>query len=131
MKYGKATLPSPSPNNIYCRPVSFPQSFSGSGAVRVLASVSHGDESSIVHDSAVVWTKKVTAQSFELCMMESGEGTNGTGVVNWLAFQATPSGALAGTASVGLFTSSTKCTRVNFAQVSPVMQWSLHVEIYL
>ena len=83
----------------------------------MLASVSHGEKPSGVHDSAVVWTKAVTGRSFGLCMMESGEGMNGTAIVNWVAFQTTPSGILAGSASFSLFTSGTKCTRINFAQV--------------
>ena len=106
-----------SPHNVYCRTVNYPQSFSGSGKVHVLASVSHGEKPSGVHDSAVVWTKAVTGRSFGLCMMESGEGMNGTAIVNWVAFQTTPSGILAGSASFSLFTSGTKCTRINFAQV--------------
>ena len=83
----------------------------------MLASVSHGEKPSGVHDSAVVWTKGVTGRSFGLCMMESGEGMNGTAIVNWVSFQTTPSGILAGSASFSLFTSGTKCTRINFAQV--------------
>ena len=50
-------------------------------------------------------------------MLESGLGTNGSVVVNWVAFRGTPSGALDGTASFSAFTSGTQCNRVDFAQV--------------
>ena len=50
-------------------------------------------------------------------MLESGLGTNGSVVVNWVALRGTPSGALDGTASFNAFTSGTQCERVDFAQV--------------
>ena len=91
--------------------------FSSSSNIRVLASISHENKSLSVHDSAVVWTTDVTQNSFRICVLESGLGTNGSAVVNWIAFRGTPSGALDGTASFNSFTSGTKCERVDFAQV--------------
>jgi len=96
--------------------VQYPQVFSGSRNIRVLASISHGTKSPSVHDSSVLWTSEVTQNSFRVCVLESGLGSNGSIIVNWVAFRGTPSGALDGTASVIAFTSGTKCERVNFAQ---------------
>jgi len=102
---------------LYCTNVQYPRSFSSSRSVRVLASISHGKELLSVHNSAVVWTSDVTQSSFRVCLLESGLGTNGSTVVNWIAFRGTPSGMLDGAASFSTFTSGTKCARVNFAQV--------------
>ena len=102
---------------LYCTTVQYPRAFSSSRNVRVLASISHGKESLSVHDSAVVWTSDVTQRSFRVCLLESGLATNVSSIVNWIAFRGTPSGMLDGAASFSAFTSGTKCTRVNFAQV--------------
>ena len=102
---------------LYCTTVQYPLAFSSSVNVRVLASTSHGQESLRVHDSAVVWTSDVTQSSFRVCVLESGLGTNGSAIVNWIAFRGTPSGMLDGAASFSTFTSGTKCERVDFAQV--------------
>ena len=59
----------------------------------------------------------MTQNSFRICVLESGLGTNGSAVVNWIAFRGTPSGALDGAASFNAFTSGTKCERVDFVQV--------------
>ena len=59
----------------------------------------------------------MTQNNFRVCVLESGLGSNGSIVVNWVAFRGTPSGALDGTASFNAFTSGTQCERVDFAQV--------------
>ena len=74
----------------------------------VLASISHGKESLSVHDSAVVWTSDVTQSSFRVCVLESGLGTNGSAIVNWIAFRGATSGMLDGIASFSTFTNETK-----------------------
>ena len=105
------------PDLLYCTTVQYPGAFSSSRNVRVIASVSHEKDSVRVHDSAVVWTSDVTQRSFRVCVLESGPGTNGSAVVNWIAFRGAPSGMLDGAASFSTFTSGTKCERVNFPQV--------------
>ena len=117
LQHGKVNFTVVSPSLLHCRAVQYPQVFSSSSNIRVLASISHENESSSVHDSAVVWTTDVTQNSFRICVLESGLGTNGSAVVNWIAFRGTPSGALDGAASFNAFTSGTKCERVDFAQV--------------
>ena len=114
---GKVNFTVADPSFSYCTTVQYPRAFSNSRNVRVLASISHGEVSSTVHDSAVVWTSDVTQSSFRICLLESGLGTNGSSIVNWIAFRGTPSGMLDGAASFNTFTSGTKCERVNFAQV--------------
>ncbi|KAL9984798.1 hypothetical protein ACROYT_G007133 [Oculina patagonica] len=114
---GKVNFTVANPDLLYCTTVQYARTFSSSRNVRVLASISHGKESASVHDSAVVWTSDVTQRSFRVCVLESGLGTNGSSIVNWITFRGTPSGMLDGTASFSTFTSGTKCERVNFAQV--------------
>ena len=114
---GKANFTVASEDFLYCTTVQYPRAFSSSRNVRVLVSISHGKESLSVHDSAAVWTSDVTQSSFRVCLLESGLGTNGSSIVNWIAFRGTPSGMLDGAASFSTFTSGTKCARVNFAQV--------------
>ncbi|KAJ7379180.1 hypothetical protein OS493_017679 [Desmophyllum pertusum] len=115
---GKVNFTVAYPDSLYCTTVQYPRAFYSSRNVRVLASISHEKESPGVHDSAVVWTSDVTQSSFRVCVLESGLGTNGSTVVNWMAFRGTPSGMLDGAASFSTFTSGTKCERVDFAQVS-------------
>ena len=117
LQHGTVNFTVVSPSLLNCRTVQYPQAFSSSSNIRVLASISHENETLSVHDSAVVWTTDVTQNSFRICVLESGLGTNGSAVVNWIAFRGTPSGALDGAASFNAFTSGTKCDRVDFAQV--------------
>ena len=115
---GKVNFTVAYPDFLYCTTVQYTRAFSSSRNVRVLASISHGNEYASVHDSAVVWTSDVTQSSFRVCVLESGLGTNGSAIVNWIAFRGTPSGMLDGAASLSAFTSGTECERVNFAQVN-------------
>ena len=105
-------------SNTRCHDVVFPERFSGSAKVRVVASISHVGTPPSVHGSAVVWTADVTSSGFEVCVMESGAAANTAITVNWVALQSTSGGASGGTASVGRFTSRTKCTKINFGKVS-------------
>ena len=107
-----------SPGLLHCSTVQYPSVFSSSANIRGFVSIGHEDKTSnSVHDSAVVWTTGVTRSNFRVCVLESGPGTNGSFVVNWIAFHGRPSGALDGTASFSTFTSRTKCQRIDFIQV--------------
>ena len=114
---GKINFTASYPDLLYCTNVQFPRAFSSSRNVRVIASIGYESNTRSVHDSAVVWTSDVTQNSFRVCALESGLGTNGSAVVNWIAFRGAPSGMLDGTASFSAFTSGTKCERVTFVQV--------------
>ncbi|XP_022809623.1 uncharacterized protein LOC111346613 [Stylophora pistillata] len=113
---GKINFTAYYPDLLYCTNVQFPRAFSSSRNVRVITSISYESNTGSVHDSAVVWTSDVAQSSFRVCVLESGPGTNGSAVVNWIAFRSAPSGILDGTASLSAFTSGTKCERVTFAQ---------------
>ncbi len=58
--------------------------------MQVHVSLSHGEEFSRVHSPAAMWVQSVTTRGFEVCIRETGIGTNGTGIINWLAFQDHP-----------------------------------------
>ncbi|XP_015762016.1 PREDICTED: uncharacterized protein LOC107341108 [Acropora digitifera] len=114
---GKANVTRSSQGFLHCSIVQYPRAFSSSANIRVLASPVHKDGHTVsVHDSAVVWTAEVTQYNFRVCVLESGPGTNGSFVVNWIAFRTAPSGVLHGTASLSTFTSGTKCQRIDFVQ---------------
>ncbi|XP_031571637.1 uncharacterized protein LOC116305805 [Actinia tenebrosa] len=114
LQKGKIQLSSSHQNKIQCRSVTFPTTFNGSGVVHVIVSLNYGEKFSRVHDSAVAWTENISPTGFDVCIVVSGDGANGNSVVNWMAFQNPQSNMVSGRAAVGLFTSDTKCTRVNF-----------------
>ena len=116
LQHGKVNFTVSHLDLFHCAAVQYPQVFSSSGNIRVLASISYENEPPSVHDSAVVWTTEVTQNNFRVCVLESGIGTNGF-VVNWTAFNGISSSALDGAASFNTFTSGTQCERVDFAQV--------------
>ena len=65
-----------------------------------------------------MWVQSVTTGGFEVCTRETGVGTNGTGVVNWLAFQAHPQ-IIQGAVTIDeVWTTQAKCNKVVFKQVS-------------
>lgn len=84
----------------------------------MIVSLSYGEKFSKIHSSAVAWTERITYSKFDVCVEESGEGTNGSSVVNWIAYQTSPINTVTGRAAVNLFTTGTKCQRVNFPSVS-------------
>ncbi|PFX13619.1 RNA-directed DNA polymerase from mobile element jockey [Stylophora pistillata] len=122
---GKINFTASYPDLLYCTNVQFPRAFSSSRNVRVITSISYESNTRSVHDSAAVWTSDLTQSSFRVCVLESGPGTNGSAVVNWIAFRSAPSGMLDGTASFSAFTSGTKCERVTFAQILILASMSL------
>ncbi|XP_068746586.1 uncharacterized protein [Montipora capricornis] len=100
----------------HCKLVIFARAYSNSLNIRVLASISHEEDRNRVYDAAVVWTANVTSRNFRICVLESGLGTNGAVIVNWVSFQGEPKGALVGTVSFKTFTSGTQCSRVGFSR---------------
>lgn len=81
-------------------------------------SLSHGEEFSRVHSPSAMWVQSVTTRGFRVCTRETGVGTNGTGVVNWLALER-HSQIIQGTVTIdGVWTTQKKCNKVTFKQVS-------------
>ena len=83
-------------------------------------SISHGETFARVHSPAAVWIQSVSARGFEVCARETGTGTNGTGIINWLAFQDQPQMAQGSVTLKGIWTTETKCHKVMFKQVRPL-----------
>ncbi|XP_067020360.1 uncharacterized protein [Acropora muricata] len=113
---GKFNFTNTYPSLHHCSIKQFPEAYPDALNIRVLASISHKIDPMNVHDPSVVWTSNITRTNFKICVLESGIGTNGSVIVNWVSFRGTPTGALTGTASFSPFTSGTKCTRVDFAK---------------
>ena len=82
-------------------------------------SLSHDEENSRVHPPAAMWVESVTTRGFEVCARESGIGTNGTGIINWLAFQDQPQITHGSVNFDGIWTTETKCETVTFSQARP------------
>ena len=80
-------------------------------------SLSHGEQFSRVHSPAAMWVQSVTARGFEVCARESGIGSNGTGIINWLAFQDHTQMSRGSVTFNGIWTTKTKCDKVTFSQV--------------
>ena len=79
--------------------------------------LSHGEQLSRVHSPSAVWVQSVTTRGFEVCARESGIGSNGTGIINWLAFQDHPQMIHGSVTFDGIWTTETKCDKVTFSQV--------------
>ncbi|KAL9962239.1 hypothetical protein ACROYT_G031321 [Oculina patagonica] len=99
-----------------CTNVAFPYTFSGSGKVQVHVTLSHGEQFSRVHSPSAVWVQSVSTRGFEMCARESGFGSNGTGIINWLAFQDQPQMTHGSVTFNGIWTTQSKCEKVTFSQ---------------
>ncbi|PFX15382.1 Fibrillin-1 [Stylophora pistillata] len=84
--------------------------------VNVNVTVSNGEKFSRVHSPSAVWVQSVTARGFKVCARESGIGSNGTGVINWLAFQDHPQMTRGSIIFDGIWTTETKCEKVTYLQ---------------
>ena len=79
--------------------------------------VSHGEMFSRVHSPAAMWLQSVSTLGFKVCSRESGIGSDGTGIINWLAFQDHPKITHGRATFDGIWTTETKCDKVTFSQV--------------
>ena len=80
-------------------------------------SLSHGEKFSRVHSPSALWIQSLSTRGFELCARETGIGSNGTGVINWFAFQDQPQITHGSITFSGIWTTETKCDKVTFSQV--------------
>ena len=85
--------------------------------VQVHVSLSHGEEFSRVHSPSAMWVQAVSTRGFEVCARESGIGSNGTGIINWLAFQDQPQMTHGSVTFNGIWTTESKCDKITFLQV--------------
>ena len=97
--------------------MSFSNSFTGGTPVRVFVSVNHGNESSEIHSTTLVWVEDVTTSRFRACVVRGDQGFDGNITVDWLAFQGSQSGVEHGETRFTIFTTCTKCKTVTFYQV--------------
>ena len=98
--------------------MSFSNSFTSGTPVRVFVSVNHGNESSEIHNTSLVWVEDVTTSRFRACVVRGDQGFDGNITVDWLAFQGSQSGVEHGETRFTLFTTGTKCKTVTFYQVT-------------
>ena len=98
--------------------MSFSNSFTSGTPVRVFVSVNHGNESSEIHNTSLVWVEDVTRSRFRACVVRGHQGSDGNITVDWLAFQGSQSGVEHGETRFTLFTTGTKCKTVTFYQVT-------------
>ena len=85
--------------------------------IRVLVSLSHGGKFSSVHSPAALWINSISKRGFEVCAREAGAGSNGTGIINWVAFQDQPQVTSGSRAFGGMWTTEAKCDKVAFKKV--------------
>ena len=86
--------------------------------VHVHVSLSHGENFSRVHSPAALWVHSVSTRGFEVCAREAGAGSNGTGIINWMAFHDQPQVSSGSITFGGTWTTETKCDKVTFKKVS-------------
>ena len=97
--------------------MSFRNSFTSGTPVRVFVSVNHGNESSEIHNTSLVWVEDVTTSRFRACVVRGDQGSDGNITIDWFAFQGSQSGVEHGETRFTLFTTGTKCRKVTFYQV--------------
>ncbi|XP_078383748.1 uncharacterized protein LOC144666226 [Oculina patagonica] len=115
-KAGKDNVTTTTPGLFACKKISFQYPFYGGQQVKVFTSVSHTLTSPTPRSGAAIWVEDVTANGFTVCVVEYGQGSNGTIEVNWIALKTGPPGSQLGTASLNPWTVGTKCKRIVFKQ---------------
>ena len=106
------------PSLFACKKVTFEEPFTGRDEIKVLASTSHAVKSPSYGSGAAVWVESANKKGFTVCVLEFGDGSNGTAQVNWIALQSAPHGSQFGTTSFNPWTAGTECKRVAFQKVS-------------
>ena len=116
-KTGKDNITTITPGLFACKNITFRNPFHGGQEVKVLASVGHIVKSSTPRNGAAIWVEDVSASGFTVCVVEYGQGSNGTTEVHWIALKSARPGSQLGTASLDPWTTGTKCKRIVFKQV--------------
>ena len=80
-------------------------------------SLSHGEDFSRVHSPSALWIQSVSTRGFQVCARAADIGSNGTGIINWLAFQDQPQMTRGSVTFSGIWTTESKCDKVTFSQV--------------
>ncbi|KAL9961983.1 hypothetical protein ACROYT_G031033 [Oculina patagonica] len=114
LKAGKDNVTATAPWLFSCKNISFDKSYPAGRQVYVFASVSHSVKSPTPRNGAAVWVENVTARRFTVCVLEFGDGSNGTTEINWIAMQTVPRGSQLGTAFLRAWNAKTKCQKIYF-----------------
>ena len=111
---------------VQCKTVSYtsPQ-FLSQYEVHVQASINYydsGPNSTFVHDAAVTWTEKINIANFTVCALKAGRNDRvtpdgGRTFVDYIAYQGSPSGAVAGEEVINNWWDGTTCKMVSLPQV--------------
>ena len=105
------------PGLFACKKVSFAERFKGGEGIKVLASKSHSIKGPNCGNGAALWIESATKTGFTVCVLEYGDGSNGTTEVNWIALQSAPVGSQLGTTSINSWTTGTECKKIAFQKV--------------
>ena len=117
LKAGKANVTTTTPGLFSCKKIFFDESFLSGQQVKVLASVGHSVKSPTPRSGAAIWVENAELSGFSVCVVEYGQGSNGTTEANWIALQSAPPESQLGTASLNVWTTGTKCKKIDFQQV--------------
>ena len=110
-------MTTPAPGLFACKKISFQYPFYGGQQVKVFASVGHAVRSPSHRYGAAIWVESVSISGFTACVLEFGDGSNGTAEVNWVALQSTPPQSQLGTSSLKTWTTGTECQKIDFQKV--------------
>lgn len=105
------------PGLFACKKILFNESFYSGQEIKILASVGHSMKSTIPRSGGAVWVEDLKLSGFTACVVEYGEGSNGTTEVNWIALQTGFFGSQVESASLNTWTTGTKCKKIDFQEV--------------
>ena len=117
LKAGKDNVTTNTPGLFGCKKIFFQHPFHGGQRIKVFASFGHTVGSPTHRYGAAVWIEDVSKGGFTVCVLEFGEGSNGSAEVNWIALQSVPPGSQLGTVTLNAWTTGTECKTINFKQV--------------
>ena len=92
--------------------------------VHIQASVNYYEtNNTFVHDAAVAWTEKVSIDNFTVCALKTGRNDRttpdkGRTFVDYIAYQGSPAGAVAGEETLANWWDGTTCKSVDLPPVS-------------
>ncbi|PFX13943.1 Brevican core protein, partial [Stylophora pistillata] len=116
VKAGKDNVTTNKPGLFGCKKINFQHPFSHGPQVKVFASFGHTTESPGHRYGAAVWVESVSTRGFTTCVLEYGDGSNGTSEINWVALQSVPTGSQLETVHLKAWTTGTNCRTITFKE---------------
>lgn len=115
MEFGSGTFVILSPNEFACKSFGFTKPFTAAELPNAhVQTAIFNNDTALTYEATVSWVEQITENGFTACIETAGPvAVSRTVMVQWMSYSGNPTGGLAGSTTVPLFTTGTECTDID------------------